>query len=272
TIARGGITVFPRLVAADYPTTFDRKLASSGNVELDALVGGGLHTGTSNLLMGPAGSGKSSLACLFAAASAARGEKVIFFAFDENILTLEHRAESIGLRFREHIDSGLLTLRQVDPAEIAPGALADEIVQCVQGHGIRMIVLDSLNGYVNSMPQEDYLNLHLHELLSFLNQRGVVTLMVLAQHGLIGPMGSSVDVSYLADTVILTRFFEAAGAVHKAVSTIKKRSGVHESTIRELRMAGGSISVGAPLSQFQGVLTGVPRFIGSGRDITHSGA
>lgn len=272
-IARGGITVFPRLVASEYPKTFDRSIASSGNAELDQLVGGGLHSGTSNLLMGPAGSGKSSLACLFAHAAATRGEKVIFFAFDESIHTLERRAEDMGLRFGEHIESGHLTLKQIDPAEIAPGALADDIVQCVEKHGVRVIVLDSLNGYVNAMPQEDFLNLHLHELLSYLNQRGVVTLMLLAQHGLLGPMGAPVDVSYLADTVILTRFFEAGGSVRKAVSIIKKRSGLHETTIRELRM-NGTIEIGPPLTEFQGVLTGVPRFVTgaalSGATVQHS--
>ena len=262
-IARGGITLFPRLVAAEYPASFKKTLASSGNKELDTLVGGGLHAGTSNLLMGPAGSGKSTVASLFAHAAAGRGEKVIFFAFDENVHTLIDRAEEMGLDFVKHQKSGMLTVQQIDPAEIAPGELANKIVECVEKFETRMVVLDSLNGYVNAMPQDDFLNLHLHELLMFLNQRGVVTVMVLAQHGLVGPMGAPVDVSYLADTVILTRFFEARGSVRKAISIIKKRSGAHENTIRELRMTQKGVQIGEPLSDFEGVLTGVPRFVGT---------
>jgi circadian clock protein KaiC len=267
-IARGGLTVFPRLVASSYPAMFERTIASSDNEELDTLVGGGLHAGTSNLLMGPAGSGKSTVASLFVDAAAARGEKVIFFAFDENVHTLVRRAADMGLNFQRHMDSGVLTVHQIDPAEIAPGELAHRIVDCVEKYQTRMIVLDSLNGYVNSMPQDEFLNLHLHELLSYLNQRGVVTIMVLAQHGLIGPMGTPVDVSYLADTVILTRFSEARGAVRKAISIIKKRSGAHETTIRELKMSQAGVQIGQPLSDFQGVLTGVPRFLAAGTQTT----
>jgi len=262
TIRRGGIALFPRLVAADHPATFKRSVSSSGNAALDALVGGGLHAGTSNLLMGPAGSGKSTLASLFVNAAALRGEKVMVFAFDENLHNLFGRVEQMGMDFRGHIASGVLKVQQIDPAEIAPGELANQIVDCVENEGVRMIVLDSLNGYVNAMPQEDYLSLHLHELLSFLNQRGVVTIMVLAQHGLVGPMGTTVDVSYLADTVILMRYFEAGGSVHKAISIIKKRSGTHETTIREFLMNDG-VQLGPPLEAFEGVLTGVPRFIGA---------
>jgi circadian clock protein KaiC len=262
-IKRGGITLFPRLVAAEYPATFERSIASSGNPELDLLLGGGLHAGTSNLLMGPAGSGKSTVASLFVHAAAARGEKAMFFVFDESIHTLYQRAEDMGFDFRRHSDSGMLTVQQIDPAEIGPGELANRIVECVEKQGTRMIVIDSLNGYVNAMPQDDFLNLHLHELCSFLNQRGVVTIMVLAQQGLVGPMGTPVDVSYLADSVILTRYFEAHGAVRKAISIIKKRSGAHENTIRELKMGVGGIAIGGPLDEFEGVLTGVPKFVGS---------
>jgi circadian clock protein KaiC len=267
TIKRGGISLFPRLVAADHPMNFQRTLSSSGNVQLDLLTGGGLHAGTSNLLMGPAGSGKSTLASVFVHAAVTRGEKTMLFAFDENTHTLFDRAEAMGLDFRPHIESGVLTVQQIDPAEIAPGELASQIVDCVENHGVRMIVLDSLNGYVNAMPQEDYLALHLHELLSFLNQRGVVTIMVLAQHGLVGPMGTPVDVSYLADTVILMRYYEAGGSVHKAISIIKKRSGAHETTIREFRMTPEGVRIGPPLAAFEGVLTGVPRFVGAAAQI-----
>lgn len=266
-INRGGVTLFPRLVAAQYRGGFERHIASSGNKELDLLVGGGLDAGTSNLLMGPAGSGKSTVASLFVNESARRGEKAIFFAFDETVHTLLWRAEQMRLEFSEHIASGILEVRQIDPAEIAPGELAMQIVDCVEKQGVRMIVLDSLNGYVNAMPQEDFLNLHLHELLSYLNQRGVVTLMVLAQTGLVGVMGSPVDVSYLADTVILTRYFEARGSVRKAISVIKKRSGAHETAIRELQLSERGIQIGAPLQEFEGVLTGVPRFVGTTKEI-----
>ena len=263
TIRKGGITLFPRLVAAEYPATFERTLASSGNAELDLLLGGGLHSGTSNLLMGPAGSGKSSVASLFANEAAKRGEKVMYFAFDETIHTLFERTREMGLDFDRHTAEGTLTVQQIDPAEIAPGELANRIVECVNNQGVRVIVLDSLNGYVNAMPQEDFLSLHLHELLSFLNQRGVITLMILAQQGLIGSMGTPVDVSYLADSVILTRFFEARGMVRKAISIIKKRSGGHEQAIRELIMSAGGIRIGPPLEDFQGVLTGVPHVFGA---------
>jgi circadian clock protein KaiC len=261
-INHGGITLYPRLVAANYPTHFERHRATSGNKELDALVGGGLDAGTSNLLMGPAGSGKSTVASLFVNEAANRGDKVMFFAFDETLQTLKWRTTELGLEFDKHIEAGTLTLRQIDPAEVAPGALATQIVECVEQHGTRMVVLDSLNGYVNAMPQEDHLALHLHELLTYLNQRGVVTIMVLAQQGLVGAMGTPVDVSYLADTVILTRFFEARGSVRKAISIIKKRSGAHEDSIRELKLSHGGVHIGQPLNDFEGVLTGVPRFVG----------
>jgi circadian clock protein KaiC len=261
-LRRGGIALFPRLVAAEHPAAFEKRLASSGNDRLDLLLGGGLHTGTSNLIMGPAGSGKSTVASLFANQAAERGEKVMFFAFDESTHTLLDRARDMNLAFDAHVASGLLKVQQVDPAEIAPGELANRVVECVEKEGVTLVVLDSLNGYVNAMPQEDFLNLHLHELLSFLNQRGVITLMIMAQQGLIGHMGTPVDVSYLADSVILTRFFEARGAVRKAISIIKKRSGAHEHTIRELTMEASGIRIGPALEDFQGVLTGVPTVLG----------
>ncbi len=267
-IKRGGITVFPRLVASEHLSVPRHELFRSGNAELDELTGGGLHGGTGTLLMGPAGSGKSTIACMFAAQAAARGERVLYFAFDEITAILVARAEEMGLGFLRGIESNMLSIRQVDPAEIAPGELANEIVEGVGSGNVRMVVLDSLNGYVNAMPQEDYLHLHLHELLSYLNTKGVVTIMVLAQHGLVGPMGAPVDVSYLADTVLVTRFFEARGAIKKAVSTIKKRSGSHENTIRELSMTARGIVVGQPLHDFEGVMTGVPRFIGNQANVS----
>jgi circadian clock protein KaiC len=261
-IKSGGITVFARLVAADHAAKPGKRKFSSGNAQLDQLVGGGLDSGTGTLLMGPAGSGKSTVCSMFASSAAAAGVKVLYFAFDETTGILVDRAEEIGLGFAAHLASGTLRIQQVDPAVIAPGELAAQIVAAVDRDGVRMVVLDSLNGYVNAMPQEDFLHLHLHELLSYLNQRGVVTLMVLAQHGLIGNMGVPVDVSYLADAVMLMRFFESRGAINKAVSIIKKRSGPHENTIREMTMSDRGIVIGEPLVDFEGVMTGVPKFLG----------
>lgn len=261
-IKSGGITVFPRLVAADHSQRLSEELFSSGNEALDRLVGGGLNAGTGTLFTGPAGSGKSTVAAMYAAHAAHAGHRVLYFAFDESLSILVARAQQIGLDFEGAVASGRLTLQQVDPAEIAPGELADQILQAINTENARMVVLDSLNGYVNAMPQEEYLHLHLHELLSYLNQKGVVTIMVLAQHGLVGPMGAPVDISYLADAVMLMRFFEARGAMKKAVSIIKKRSGYHENTIRELTMSSEGIAIGEPLVEFEGVMTGVPRFLG----------
>ena len=261
-IRRGGLAVFPRLVAADHQRNFEKTLQSSGNRELDALVGGGLHNGTSHLIMGPAGSGKSTIAMLFAHAAAARGARVAYYAFDESMHILRDRAREMGIDFDPQIEAGRLHVAQIDPAQIPPGELACDIVRRVQGEQAQVVVLDSLNGYVNAMPSDEYLYLHLHELLTYLNQQGVLTLMILAQHGLLGPMGAPVDVSYLADTVILTRFFEARGAVRKAISVIKKRSGPHETMLREVTLSREGIRLGAPLVQFEGVLTGVARELG----------
>jgi circadian clock protein KaiC len=261
-IRYGGISVFPRLVASDHGFMARKEVFHSGNAGLDQVVGGGLHAGTGSLFMGPAGSGKSTIASMFAGQAAKLGHKVLYFAFDETVGILVNRARELGLGFDEAIATGKLVVRQVDPAEIAPGELANDIIRAVNLEGVRLVVLDSLNGYVNAMPQEEYLHLHLHELLSYLNQKGVATIMVLAQHGLVGSMGTPVDVSYLADTVLLTRFFEARGAMKKAVSVIKKRSGEHETTIRELSMSRHGVLVGEPLVDFEGVMTGVPRFLG----------
>ncbi len=261
-IREGGITVFPRLLAAAQGAEGERQLFSSGNAGLDALTGGGFHAGTGTLFMGPAGSGKSTVAAMYADTAAARGCRVLYFAFDESPSILIGRARQVGLDFDRHIAEGTLRIQQVDPAEVGPGELASQIVSEVEECGTRMVVLDSLNGYVNAMPQEEFLHLHLHELLSYLNQHGVVTVMILSQHGLIGTMGTPVDVSYIADTVMLMRFFEARGAIKKALSVIKKRSGTHETTIRELRMDERGVEIGEPLIDFEGVMTGVPKYLG----------
>lgn len=265
-IETGGNIVFPRLVAAEHAEDFKREPASSGVPEMDALMGGGLDRGTSTLLMGPAGSGKSSLASQFAAAAAARGEAVAIYIFDEGRATYLARSEGLGIDIKRHIDSGLVTIQQIDPAELSPGEFAHTIRRGVDKTRSRVVIIDSLNGYLQAMPEERYLIAQMHELLAYLNQQGVVSMIITAQHGFLGTsMNTPVDVSYIADTVLLFRYFEAAGAVHNAVSVIKKRTGGHERTIRELQMTERGITVGPPLAEFQGVLTGVPIF-GGGAD------
>jgi circadian clock protein KaiC len=262
-IERGGLRVFPRLVAAEHRSEFERENASSGLPNLDALLGGGLGRGTSALLQGPAGSGKSSIAIQFAVAAAQRGERAAIFMFDETHGTLLARAEGLGMDLRRHLESGLLRLRQVDPAELTPGQFAHAVMDAVD-EGARVIVVDTLNGYMNAMPEERFLTTQLHELLSYLAQRGVLTLLCLAQHGLVGTgLQSPVDTSYLADSVILLRYFELRGEVRQAISVVKKRDGSHERTIRELRLRPGAIEIGDPLAAFQGVLTGVPTLVGA---------
>lgn len=264
-IERGGLRTFPRLLAAPQSTRFVKGAALSGNGELDALLGGGLDFGTNNLIIGPAGSGKSTLAAQFAHAAARRGERVNYYVFDEAPATLCDRAEDMNIGLRQFVDSGMLQIARMDPARISPGELASRIQNAVMRQDVRIVILDSLNGYVTAMPHEEYLHLHLHELLTYLNQHGVMTLMVLAQHGLFGPTGAPIDVSYLADSVIITRFFEAVGSIRKAISIIKKRSGPHEAEVRELKMQSEGIVVGPPLTEFQGVLTGVPAYLGVDR-------
>nr|WP_232289574.1 ATPase domain-containing protein [Verrucomicrobium spinosum] len=260
-LRRGGMIVFPRLIADGTHHDFERGDFPSGIKELDALLGGGLGRGTSTMLMGPPGTGKSTMAIKFALASAERGEKAMLFIFDETRGTLLNRASQLGMALEPHIERGMVEIVSVDPAEISPGEMGHRIREAVTRDGVRLIVIDSINGYINAMPAERHLNLQLHELLAFLNQLGVVTIMVLAQQGLIGSMKSAVDLTYLADTVLLLRFFEAYGRVKQAVSVIKKRSGTHERTIREMRITAEGITVGQPLYNMQGVLTGVPEFL-----------
>jgi len=260
-LERGGMVIFPRLVAAEHHVEFNQGNFPSGLPELDKLLGGGLDRGTSNMFMGPPGTGKSTLAVKFALEAAERGESSYFIAFDETVGTLINRAAGLGMDIRAHIESGLIRLEQVDPAEISPGELIDRIRCAVTENGARVLVIDSINGYLNAMPEERFLNLQLHELLAYLNQQGVITIMVLAQQGLIGAMQSVVDLTYLADTVLLLRYFEARGAIRQAVSVIKKRSGNHERTIREIKMdKDRGFDVGPPLKGMQGVLTGIPTF------------
>lgn len=262
-IERGGITVYPRLVAAEHHAPFKRESVSSGIKELDQLLGGGLDRGTSTIFLGPPGTGKSTLAIRQAFVACNRGEQVNFYLFDETLGTFTARSKELGMNLDPHIEKGLLKVDQVDPAEILPGELMNRIRRAVTDENSRMIVIDSINGYLNAMPNDHYLSMQLHELLAYLNQQGVISVLLLAQQGLVGPMQSIVDLTYLADTVVLLRFFEASGEVKQAISVLKKRSGAHERTIREFKVGQHGISVGEPLREFQGVLTGVPTFLGT---------
>ena len=260
-IRTGGIIVYPRLVAAEHRSIMEVQQLPSGLVPLDTMLGGGVDRGTSTLIMGPAGSGKSALSSQYAVAAAKRGEKAAMFIFEESISSLFNRSAAIGLRLREYIDEGLILLRQIDPAQLQPGELAYLVRKAVEEDGCKVMIIDSLNGYLNAVPEERFLLLHLHELLSYLGQSGVATILVFAQHGLLGAaMQTPVDVSYLADCVILLRYFEARGDICKAISVIKKRSGVHETAIREFAMGPDGIHIGPPLNKFRGILMGVPAF------------
>jgi circadian clock protein KaiC len=260
-IETGGLAVFPRVMPAAGPLDKPGH-ASSDVVELDALFGGGLDWGTTTLFLGPAGVGKSALGTQYAVASAKRGEKVAIFLFDESVETYLLRADGLGCGLSEYVASGTVTLRTINAVALSPGEFTHLTRSAVDG-GCRLIVFDSLNGYLNAMPQQHFVLLQLHELFMYLRHKGVLTLVTLAQHGLIGPMPAPVDMSYLADTVVLLRYFEADGAIRQAISVMKKRSGKHERTIRELRLDHHGIRVGQPLSQFRGILTGVPHYTGS---------
>lgn len=261
----GGLVVFPRLVAAEHHVSFPKEKFSSGVAGLDALLGGGLDAGTSTIFLGPSGAGKSTLATCYARAAAQRGEKVLYFTFDETAGTFLIRSAGLSMDLRGHIEEGTIRLQQIDPAEISPGELAYTIKQAVQRDGIRMVVIDSLNGFTYAMADQRHLALHLHELLAFLNQQGVATLMILTQQGMVGAMQTPLDLTYLADTVVMLRYFEARGSVRQAISAMKKRSGGHERTIREFAITPDGVLVGAPLENFQGILTGTPMLIGEQR-------
>ena len=259
-IRSGGVVVFPRLIAAEYDDQReDSSLASSGIPQLDILAGGGLGRGTATLLIGPAGCGKTSIALRWLAAAAERGENSATFVFEETIPTLLGRAAGLGMDLQKHLKSKRMRVEHIDPAEVSPGEFVDMVRQQVEEHQCRAVLIDSLNGFLQAMPGEQFLALHLHELLTYLNNRGVLTLMVLAQMGLVGSaMQTPLDVSYLADNILLLRYFETKGEVRQAISMMKKRSGSHERSIRELRLEPGGIAVGAPLVNFQGILSGSP--------------
>lgn len=262
-IKRGGVEVYPRLVASEHLLISEPTQLKSGIAALDTLLGGGLDSGTSTLLLGPAGCGKSTIAVRYAVSAVEQGGSAALFAFDETLATLMIRGKGLGLDIRKHVDSGKFFLRQVDAAELSPGQFVHEIRQLVEKHDLKLLIIDSLNGFLNAMPGERFLAMQLHELLAYLGQKGVATLMTVAQHGFVGAnIDTPVDVSYLADTVLLFRYFESVGEVRQALSVIKKRSGEHERTIRELVMKNGTITVGKALMEFEGVLTGTPTFRG----------
>jgi circadian clock protein KaiC len=258
-IRQGGAEVFPRLVAAEHHEAFEPGMIESGLAPLDQLLGGGLDRGTSALFIGPAGCGKSALAMHFAVSATRRGETATVYAFDESLYTLALRSAALGIDIRKPMDSGKLRVRQVDPAEMAPGELVAQVRTDVERDRARVVVIDSLNGYMTAMPEEQFLLVQMHELLSYLRQRGVLAILVVAQQGLIGSMTTPVEISYLADTVVLLRFFEAEGTVRKAISVLKRRGGPHGAGIHELTMDAKGIRVGEALKGFAGILTGVPR-------------
>lgn len=267
TIATGGLQVYPRIQAPPKALAFKVDEVPSGIPEVDLLLGGGLRRGTSTLIIGPSGTGKTALASQYVLAAARRGEKAALFLFDENRELYLHKARSLGLDLEPYVKSGLVRIEQPDPTDTTPGGMAHGIREAVEKDGVRVVSLDSLNGYLNVMPQEKFLTIHLHELLAYLNRHGVLSLLCMAQHGLLEDMRVPAEVTYLADTVIIMRYFEAAGEVKKAVSVIKKRYGFHEKSIREVRMGEDGIRVGPPLKEFQGVLKGVPIFSGPNKDI-----
>lgn len=267
TIKKGGLSIYPRLVAAEHHKSFAVEKMSSGNAELDTLLGGGLERGTNALIIGAAGVGKSSLALTYALAAAQRNEHVAFFAFDEGRGTLESRAGTLGMALQPAMEKGRLRIQQIDPAELSPGEFASIVRRSVDVDGARVVVIDSLNGYLNAMPDGRFLILQMHELLSYLGQQGVLTILVLAQHGLVGPMDTPLDISYLSDSVIMLRYFEYAGQVRRALSVVKKRSGDHEHTIREFKLSPRGLRVGPPLTAFSGVLSGTPQYTGDDRPL-----
>ena len=267
TILPGGLTVFPRLVARNHHVDFAAVALTTGSAGLDSLLGGGLVPGTSLLLTGPAGVGKTTTATAGLVAALKRGERAAFFMFDEGMGTMIARSAALGLDLRPYLESGLLTLRQVNPAEMSPGEFAVRVREAVQQSGARMVVIDSLNGYFQSMPGERYLVLQMHELLAYLNQQGVMTQMILSQHGIMGDLRTTVDLSYLADSVVLLRFFEVDGVVRKAISVIKTRVTGHERTVREFTLDSTGLTIGEPLRGFSGVLSGSPEWAGASRDL-----
>lgn len=266
-IVPGGLSIYPRKALAPSVPHKQAEYLLSGNESLDRLLGDGISPGTSALLLGPAGTGKSSCAALYAISAANRGERAAIFTFDESVETLLERTQGLGMDLLPHVQSGRIVVTKIDPGEVSPGEFAHMVREASKdrdGEGrLSLVVIDSLNGYLASMPEERFLTMQLHELLAYLSQAGIVTFLIVTQHGMLGAMSSPVDASYLADAVILFRYFEADGEIRQAISIVKKRSGGHERTIREFSMKGGRIAVGEPLREFQGILSGIPTFRGA---------
>ena len=267
-IRTGGIILYPRLVASEHREDFAPRRIASGIAAIDEILGGGIDRGTSTLIMGPAGAGKSLLATRYVMAAAERGENAALFIFDESRATLFARSQALQMNIAEHVAAGRVSLYQIDPAEIPPGEFVHLVREAVEKKNVSVLVIDSLNGYMNAMPEERFLIIQMHELLTYLGQKGVATILVAAQHGLLGTsMISPVDVSYLADCVVLLRYYEHAGKIHKAISVVKKRSGEHEQSIRPLNLSAEGISVGPPLTEFHGILSGTPLVDNNGSTI-----
>ncbi len=263
-IERGGLRVYPRLVAAEHGDRYDDASLSTGSAQLDALLGGGLVPGTATLLSGPAGVGKTTATVQAMVAGLKSGAKAAYFLFDERLPTLMKRSRSIGMDLSPFLDAGMLKLRAIDPGELSPGEFVGAVRAAVEAFGAGIVVVDSLNAYLQSMPNEQFLVLHMHELLTYLGQKGIITVLILGLHGVAGEIRSDIDISYLADTVVQLRYFEAHGAVRQAISVIKTRTARHERTIREFQITERGLVVGETLREFQGVLTGVPTFSGEG--------
>ena len=260
-IVSGGIEVYPRLIAAKYRRTFEPECIASGSPELDEMLGGGLDRGTTTLILGPAGCGKSSLAALYAVLAAEKGHRSVIYTFDEGVDTLLKRAADLQMDLRPHLAAQRIKLQQIDPAEMSPGEFMWHVKRDVEEFDATTIVIDSLTGYLDAMPESQFLTIQMHEMLTYLNQQGVLSILTLAQHGYLGPsMQSPADISYLADTVVLLRYFEAHGEIRKAISIVKKRSGRHQTLLREYQLGPYRINVGHELSEFRGVLTGVPQY------------
>jgi circadian clock protein KaiC len=263
-IQTGGIELYPLLSIRDSFKENDNGAAKSGSAELDTLVGGGLERGTSALILGPAGCGKTTLCSHYLLSALKRGERVSCFQFEESMQTFLRRSAGFGMDFEPYVESGQFEFVQVDISQLSPGEFSSRVRQSVEERQAEFVVVDSLNGYLNGMPSERFLLIHMHELLSYLGNRGVVTLLTIAQHGMMGSsMHAPIDVSFLADTVVLLRYFEAGGAVRQAISVVKKRRGAHERTLREMKIGSRGMEIGEVLEDFEGVLTGVPHFVGS---------
>jgi circadian clock protein KaiC len=266
-IQTGGLAIFPRLVASDHNERIAKSVVSSGIRELDLLLGGGLNRGTSTLLVGPAGCGKTTLAAQYVMSVAEKGGRAALFCFDEATETLLARMDGLGMTLRRHLEGGRVAIKHVNPAELAPGEFAFQIRDAVERLGTEIVVIDSLNGYMNAMPEEKFLVMQMHELLSYLNNKGVLTILVMAQHGFLQNVESPVDLSYLSDNVLMLRFFEADGELRQALSVLKKRAGNHERAIREFRMTQQGLKIGPPLMEFHGVLSGIPEYRGNAQPL-----